>query len=95
VISPLEFAEPDEIGWTQVTITYYAGDSVLVDDREQPIRNVRNTVGPLSVNGFGGISEHSAIRYVRNEKLEIDFEIVLDERSYADAVLNYGNPNRE
>jgi hypothetical protein len=93
VISAEEFSETD-IGWQQLTITYYAADKVLVDDKEQPIRDVRNTTGPLTSGDFGGISGDPNIRFVRNERLELDFEIVLDGRSYADVVLNYGNPDR-
>lgn len=93
VISPEEFAE-QELGWQAVTITYYAADRVLTDDKEQPIRDIRSTVGPLSKASFGGISGDPNIRYIRNERLELDFEIVLDERAYVDVVLNYGNPNR-
>jgi hypothetical protein len=93
VISVLEFGEC-EPGWQQVSITLYKADWVLTDDKEQPIRDVHGTVGPLSLNGFGGISGNSSTRFIRNERLELDFEITLDHRAYADAVLNYGNPNR-
>lgn len=91
VISPAEFSE-SLVGWQQLSITYYAGDKVLADDAEQPIRDVLMTTGPISREGFGGISEDPSIRYIRNEKLELDFEIRWDDRSYAEAVLNYGNP---
>lgn len=93
VISPIEFANIDP-AWQQATLTYYTGDRTLADDKEQPIRDVKRTVGPLSIKGFGGISRDPSIRYVRNEQLEMDFEIILDRRSFADAVLNYGDPNR-
>jgi hypothetical protein len=92
-ISVEEFGEQGD-GWQQLTITYYALDKVLVDDKDQPIRDIQGTVGPLDALGFGGISGDPHIRYVRCHKLEIDFEIVLDARSYADVILNYGNPNR-
>ena len=93
-ISLEEFGEQIEPGWQQLTIMYYAGDRVLADDKEQPIRDVRGTTGPITKGGFGGVSQDDNIRYVRNERLEVDFEICYDPRSYADAVLNYGNPNR-
>jgi hypothetical protein len=90
-LSLAEFAESPD-GWQQLTITYYAGDTVLVDDKEQPIQDIVKTVGPLTPLSFGGVSEDPHIRYVRNHRLEVDFEIVLDRRSYVDVVLNYGNP---
>jgi hypothetical protein len=91
-ISAQEFGE-SEPGTQQLTITYYAGDKVLTDDKDLPIRDVIKTVGPLSALSFGGISEDPHVRYVRNEELEIDFEIILSAQSYAEAVLNYGNPS--
>jgi hypothetical protein len=90
-ISVQEFGESGP-GIQQLTITYYAGDKVLADDQELPIRDILKTVGPLSALSFGGISQDPHIRYVRNEDLEIDFEIILSAQSYAEAVLNYGNP---
>jgi hypothetical protein len=77
-------------GYQNLTITWYMEDDTLVDDKDQPIRDVLRTVGPLDPNGFGGLSGDPNIRYVRNEKLEINFEIVLDRRSYTDVVLGYG-----
>jgi hypothetical protein len=93
VISPAELAEAPP-GWQQLTITYFLGDRVLVDEKEQPIRNARQTVGSLELVTFGGISGDPHLKYVRNPRLEIDFEIILDRRSYVDVVLGYGQPNR-
>ena len=95
VISAEELGEPPNPGWQQLTITYYAGDQVLADDKDQPIRDIRGTVGSVELITFGGPSGDPHLKYVRNEKLEIDFEIVYDRRSYADVVLNYGQPNRQ
>lgn len=81
-------------GWQQITITWYTEDNVVVDDKEQPIRNPETIIGPLTLDGFGGISGDPNIRYVRSPKLEVDFEIILDRRSYTDVVLGYGQPNR-
>jgi hypothetical protein len=90
-ISVEEFCDPPE-GRSQVTITYYASDQVLCDDKDEPIQNIGRTVGPLTPLDFGGISGDPHIRYVRNDKLDLDFEIVFNSGSYADVVLNYGNP---
>lgn len=93
VISKEEFFEesPEEHG--HMTLTYYAEDHVLVDEKEETIPHIRETVGVLYEQAFGGISGDPNVRYVRNPILLIDFEIVLDKRAYTDAVLNYGNPN--
>lgn len=89
-----ELGEPPNPGWQTLTITYYAEDKVLADDKEQPIRDIKGTVGSLELITFGGPSGDPHIKYVRNEKLEIDFEIIYDRRSFADVVLNYGQPNK-
>ena len=94
IISVEEFGEA-EPGWQTIGLVYYAGDGVLADDKEQPIRDIKSTVGPLAREGFGGVSQDPEVRFVRNDRLEVDFEICWDPRSYADAVLNYGDPNRE
>jgi hypothetical protein len=93
-ISRMEFDEPP-VGFQQITITYYAGDKVLVDERDQPIPDIIRTTGVLDPLGFGGVSGDPHIRFVRNEQLEADFEIILDRRSYLDAILNYGKPGKE
>ncbi|HEY2455624.1 MAG TPA: hypothetical protein VGI71_24015 [Scandinavium sp.] len=93
-ISRSVFSE-SPVGTQQLAITYYAGDKTLVDDKDEPVLEVSRIVGALTPLSFGGISEDPHICYVRNEELEVDFEITLDARSYADAVLNYGDPSLE
>lgn len=90
-ISLLEFSNV-EPGREQITLTYYAGDGILADDKDQPVRDVMKLVGKLGALGFGGVSGDPHIRLVRNEKMDVDFEITLNAGSYADAVLNYGKP---
>lgn len=92
-ISLAEFSETPP-GTQNITITYYGGDKVLVDEKDEPIRDHHKIVGALTPLSFGGISGDPHICYVRNEELEVDFEVVLDARSYAEAILNYGRPNR-
>ena len=95
VIGIDELGEWPNPGWQQLTITYYAGDQVLADDKDQPIRDIRGTVGSVELITFGGPSGDPHIKYVRNEKLEIDFEIIYSKEAYADVVLNYGRPDKQ
>lgn len=95
LISLAEFVDPPP-GWQQITITYFAEDKVMVDEKNDPIPNFRKITGPIrGPQDFGGISEDPHLRYVRNQVMDADFEIVLDRRSYAEGVLHYGQPNRE
>lgn len=93
-ISEAQFGELSEEGFQTISVTYYAADKVLVDDKDQPIRDVQGTVGTVNPLGFGGISGDPHIRYVRNRRLVVDFEILLDARSYTSTVLGYGQPDR-
>jgi hypothetical protein len=88
-----EFNDESYEHYTKISLTYYAGDGVLVDDRDDPIRIFTRVTGPLKVEDFGGVSLDPYIQYVRNHKMESDFDIVLKQTSYADAILNYGNPS--
>lgn len=90
VISVAEFFE-DNKTYQKLTITYYTADKVLVDDKDVPITDILRTVG-LGIHKFGEQSDDENIVYVRNDRLELDFEIVKDERSYTEVVLGYGDP---
>lgn len=91
-ISAGEFAETPE-GYQVLSMTFYADDSVLVDDdNNQPIENQMMVAGELTRAGFGSISGQANTRFVRNEKLEVDIEITLNEGSYVHEVLGYGQP---
>jgi hypothetical protein len=90
-ISPSEFANT-EPGWDAVSLTYYAGDKVLVDDKGEPVPNYVKIVGELTPAHFGGISGQRNLRIIRNDDRECDYEITMHETKYADEVLNYGRP---
>jgi hypothetical protein len=90
-----QFTDPPDLGWQQITIKYYAGDKILVDEQDKPIPDIKRTVGNVREDTFGDKdSDQPGIKYVRNHKLQVDFEIIRDERAYIDAVLSYGLPNR-
>ena len=83
VISPDEFAGDYE--FDTVDITYFA-DGVLCDENDVPLEDIENTIGTDAVRHFGEY-ENDAV-YVRNERLKCDYEILRDERKYADLKRN-------
>lgn len=93
-ISRAQYGELAEEGFQMISVTYYADDRVLCEN-DDPIRDVQGTVGTLSPLAFGGASGDPNIRYVRNRRLRVDFEICLDARSFAETVLGYGQPNKQ
>ena len=76
--------DDDGISYSKSTLTYYQGDDVLVDDQDVPIYNYEKTASPLT---FGKGSQDPSIVYIRNERLEADYEVLLDHGHYAVEVL--------
>lgn len=79
----------DECGYgalgDQRTFTWYAGDDILTDEKDVPIYNYPERVGVLR---FGHGSGDPNIVYVRNEKEEEEYEIVMDDGSYEEVVMS-------
>lgn len=78
VISPEEFGNLDH---SLLSFTYYAGDKVICDENDQPLDNPDDIFGTYALGTFGMYDDYTV--YVRNDKLKCDYEILLDERSYA------------
>ena len=76
VIPPDEFGEGD---YETISLTYYA-DKVLTDEADNVIEDVDGMVGYDSLTHFGEYEEDSV--FVRNDEHEVDYEILLDTRSY-------------
>lgn len=79
VISPYDYGEADD--YDTESLVYYA-DGVLTDDNNNPIEDVEGTVGKDALNHFGEYEDDSV--FVRNERLKIDYEILLDSSRFAD-----------
>ena len=89
------FGELNDEGFQTISVTYYEADRTLCDDKDSPIRDIVGTIGTMNPKGLSPeLSGDPHIRYVRNRRLEVDFEILLDARSFAETVLGYGQPNR-
>lgn len=79
----------DEMDFAHATITFYEGDSILCDEDDVPIYNPNAIVGRLI---FGHGSRDESICYVRNERLQAEYEVILDHGTYQSEIL--GNPTR-
>lgn len=88
VISFEEYMENDQ-EHEQVSLTFFAGDDVLTDEKDQPIDDVEHTIGEMSLTRFGHGSKDSKIVYVRNDKIDLDFEVILSQGKYAEEVLGF------
>lgn len=77
IIPPDLFGNDDS--YDTETLTYYS-DGVLTDDQDNPIEDIQGMIGNDSLMHFGEY-EPDAV-YVRNDRLKIDFEILLDNDRY-------------
>lgn len=90
-------------GYQQVTLTWYELDNVVCneDDEVMDPDERGNIIGTNTLNRFGHGSGSPEIVFVRNDKLEIVFEIFKSPNSFAEEVhgfkhddLAYGNLER-
>ena len=70
-----------------VTLTWFAGDGVLSDEKDEFVPDVDVVVGEANLERFGHGSRDPLILYVRNENLDLDFEIVYAEGKYTQQIL--------
>ena len=85
VITDDEFAEGHP-KHEQFSLTWYEGDKILSDDKDEPIDDVNGAVGTENLLKFGHGSNDSRIVYVRNEQRRIDFEIAKHDGTFAEVV---------
>lgn len=81
VISPDEFGENDD--YDRISLTYYS-DHVLTYENDDILEDVESSVGFESLSHFGEYEDDSV--FVRNDRLKVDYEILLDQRRYSDVL---------
>lgn len=85
IIHKDEFFSQEAEGYSQVTLTYYKGDDVLLDEQESPLYDAKRIVGDNLIFGKG--SEDPSIVYIRNDRLMSEFEVISDDGYYMVEVL--------
>lgn len=78
-------SEPD---YTQTTVTYFEADEVLADERDAPIENAEKKIGLENLR-FGSGSGDPNLVYIRNDALEIDFEVIRSRGAFTHEVLGF------
>jgi hypothetical protein len=76
----------NETDYDQITLTYWADDDVLADDRYRQVSEIEEIVGATNLHRFGFKSDDPDIVYVRNHSRKADFEITKDERNFGEIV---------
>ena len=77
VIQPSDFGEYED--YEKISLTYTA-DGVLLDDMNEIVDDIEETVGEDSLEHFGEYEDDSV--YVRNDAKKCYYEILLDQRNY-------------
>lgn len=72
-------------GCSQICMTYYEEDDVLVDELDHVIEDYERTIGDDNLK-FGRGSKDNNVVYIRNDDREEEYEIVRNKRSFATEV---------
>lgn len=77
-----------------VTFTYYEQDDVVCNERDEVIDEAdrEKIIGETNLEKFGHGSGDHDIVYIRNDKLEMDIEVVKSPNSYAEEVHGFEPP---
>ena len=84
--------EREEMDFQVETLTYYEGDDVLCNQRDEiidPDFERDNLIGEKNLERFGHGSNDPAIVYVRNDKLELIYEICRSPHKFAEEVHGF------
>lgn len=73
--------------YSKNTLSYYEGDDVLCDDRNEIITDVEDYVGEEALVSFGEGSDDENVVYIRNHRKSSDYEIVRENGSYEVDIL--------
>jgi hypothetical protein len=82
----------NEVGYTQVSLTYYAGDDILCDDNDAPILEVDEVIGD-ALNHFGYGTDNINMVFVRNSRTKLDMEIVKSAGHFSVEVADVAGSN--
>lgn len=94
IISVEEYMQ-SETGYRQFTLTYFEKDGTLVDEEEKPVDETTKYVGDGNLQRFGYRSKDRNVVYIRNEKAELEFEVIRSQRSYSEDVLGFVKPQHK
>jgi len=70
-------------------LTWYEGDSVLADDTDKHINDIGKLMGGTDNLKWGYGSHDWNIVYIRNDDLELDFEVVKATGKYTEQVMGF------
>lgn len=78
----------DNNGYEKVVLSYFEDDEVLMTATDEVLDNGIMIVGEENLQEFGINEEEEDTIYVRNDLMGCDYEVVLEEGSYADYIAS-------
>lgn len=89
----IHYDERKELDYDEITLTYYEVDDVICDERDEIFDTLRrnNVLGGEELLRFGHGSNDASIVYIRNDKLELVFEVVRSPNSFAEEVHGFSH----
>lgn len=89
----IHYDERHEMDYQHVTLTYYTVDDVLCNDRDEPVdpEDRDRLIGDGNLDRFGHGSKDPAIVYIRNDELELMYEVVKSPNSYSEEVHGFSH----
>lgn len=88
IIHEDEFNE-NEPDFEDVALTYYAGDDILANDKDEIVEDADALIGDRNLRKFGHGSSDKNMLYVRNNTRGLNIEIARSPRSYSIDVLSF------
>lgn len=85
--------EGDE--YSKIALTYYPRERILLDDEDDLVDDVANTIGWRNLTRFGDESDDADVVFVRNRRLQTDFEVVRDTENQPPAHIRFGMDREE
>lgn len=79
--------ENEYLDFHKNSLVYFTEDKILCDDQDEQIDNIDFFIGEESLMMFGEGSDDEDIVFVRNHKIQCDFEVVREHQSYKENVL--------
>jgi len=97
VISREKYSWDEEEGddYEKITLTYYPRDRILLDDEDEVVDDIGSLVGWRNLSQFGGESGDPDVVFVRNPKLQTDFEVVRNTENQPPAHVRFGMGREE
>ena len=87
----IHYDERHEMDFQSMTLTYFDGDDVLCNEQDEVYdHEERNKlIGEANLNKFGHGSNDPSIVYIRNDELELVFEVCQSDQRYAETVHGF------